>query len=411
MELYTLDVNGVTLVSGLEWQTLLGLASQEREVRAIANEISAATYVAYKNDRETSCGFLERDKKAGVPKKAHSLPVAFAGVPGVAPDSVFVYQDGDLAIIAALSNGIPTPGYDGYGSAAEVISHAQDFIKISPNPVQVYGNCDLLPGEPLSLEDIVAKSTTLKKAVLRPVPNPTVLIGVAVGVLALGAALFLWNHHQQEERKRLARLRASMVDVDTQYLNNVKALVTQATPAKPVFKLLKEALAHTEVLNHGWALADILCQVDGCTYTWKASTGTNATFVAPQNATQLTYSPKGDTIGYRLNYSQPLPAGLADASTAPSEQDVFRNVVGKFQDYKDLSVDTAFDTSAPLGMAGLAGTPKQVFKAGPFAITGPWYAMDTLQNLPDMASFDSLEVSINAEQSVVFKATGKYYAK
>jgi hypothetical protein len=411
MELYTLDVSGVALVSGLDWQKLTGIASQEREVRAIATEISAAAYVAYQNENGTSCGFLERVRKAELPKKAHSLPVAFAGVPGVAPDSLFIYQDGELAIIAALSEGIPAPGYDGYGSAGEIISHAEDFIKISPNTVKVYGNCDAFPGTPLTLEDIVSKSTTLKKAGLRPVPNPVALLGALAGIVAVGAIGFGWVQHQESEKKRLAQMRAAVVDVDAQYASAIKQLVTQAVPAKPAYKLLKEALANTQVLNGGWGLADILCQPDGCVYTWKVATGTNATFVPPQNATELTYSAKGDAIAYKIAYTQPMPNGLPDVANAPSEQDVFKNVVGKFQNYKDLAVDTAFDASAPMGMTGLAGTPKHVFKSGQFVITGPWYAMDTLQNLPDISSFDSLEVSIGADQSIVFKATGKYYAK
>ena len=411
MELYTLEVSGVALVSGLDWQKLLGLASQEREVRAIATEISAALYVAFQKESGTSCGFLERDKKAEVPKKAHSLPVAFAGVPGVAPDSLFIYQDGDLALFAALSEGTPAPGYDGYGSADEIIAHAQDFIRISPNPVEVYGNCDRLPGNPLSLEDIVAKSTTLKKALLRPVPNPTALLGALVGIIAVGAIGGGLVYHKGQEKKRLARLRASMVDVDTQYATNIKSLVAQAFPAKTAYKQLKDALAHTPVLNGGWGLADILCQADGCVYTWKVGTGTNATFVPPQNASQLTYSAKGDTIAYKVVYTQPMQGGLPEAANAPVEQDVYKNVVGKFQDFRDLGVDTAFEAAQPLGMTGLAGTPKHVYKSGQFAVTGPWYAMDALQNLPDMSSFDSLEVSINADQSIVFKATGKYYAK
>lgn len=411
MELNTLEVDGITLVSGLDWQKLAGLASHDREIHAIATEISAAVYVAYKNENGTSCGFLERDKKAGVPKKAYSLPVAFAGVPGVSPDSLFIYQDGDLAIIAALSEGLPAPGYDGYGNTEDILSHAQDFIKISPNPVQVYGNCDIFPGTALSLEDLVAKSTTLKKAALRAVPNPTAVLGALIAILGIGAVAGGWMYHQNQEKKRLASLRANVVDVDAQYASNLRAIITQAIPSKPAFKLLKEALAHTQMLNGGWGLADILCQPDGCTYTWKVGTGTNATFVSPQNASGLTYSARGDTIAYKIAYTQPMSAGLPDIGTAPSDQDVFKNVVGKLQAYRDLGLDTAFDASAPMGMVGLTGTPKQVFKAGQFAVTGPWYAMDTLQNLPDLSSFDSLEVSIDAQQSIVFKAMGKYYAK
>jgi hypothetical protein len=243
------------------------------------------------------------------------------------------------------------------------------------------------------------------------VPNPTALLGALAGILAVGAIAVGWVHHQESEKKRLAQMRASVVDVDAQYANTITQLITQAIPAKPAFKLLKEALANTVVLNGGWGLADILCQTDGCVYTWKVGTGTNATFGPPQNATELTYSAKGDAIAYKVPYSQPMPAGLPNVANAPSELDVFKNVVGKLQNYKDLAVDAAFDPSTPMGMTGLAGTPKHVYKSGQFVITGPWYAMETLQNLPDISSFDSLEVSISADQSIVFKATGKYYAK
>lgn len=406
-----MEVGGLTLVSGLEWQALMGIRSPASEKREIARELNATRHVEMSNGHETIVGFLPGEMAAGLPKKLYSLSALLAGVPNISPYCVLVLEEGDVAILAALQDGLPAPGFDGYGSTEEVIATARDFINMAPEGVTVYGNCRLLDATPLTLEAIVQQTKTTKQGLLKNLPNPYMKAAVLLGLIALfsGTAYYAYNYQKKQEQAA-AQLR-SVVNVDAKYLENVFALLQASNPAKPTLTMLKAAIDQVDISNNGWSLTNILCNKTACTYNWKNDGGTNSSFNPPANVTGLSFSDKGDTLTYQVPYAQSLPMGVVSGQ-ALSLETIRRNVVGKFQEYADLKVSSSFEKADIFGIPpGLPGTPAKTVKEGIFSVEGPWFAFEVLENLPDATAFESLDINISADQQLSFKAMGKYYVK
>lgn len=411
MEFFSMKVDGLTVASGLEWQALMGIGSAEKEKRSLAEELGSTRFVEMSGATDTLVGFLSPEGAALLPKKAYSLAALLAGVPNISRYCVFIMQDGDAAVMAALRDGLPAPGFDGYDTTENVIATARQFISMAPQAVTVYGNCELLTPAPLTVEDIVKTSKARAKAQIKGLPNNVLKYGILAGlILALGfSANFAYDYHKKQEQLEAEKL--AYVNVDAKYLESVSTLLKAAPPAKTTFSMLRDALEHSEVDNNGWALASITCNKSGCTYTWRNDGGTNRSFVAPEGASAPVFTDKGESLSYQLLYSQPLPTGLISA-TAPALETIRRDVLGQFQEVADLGVSSAFEKIDVFGLPpGLPSAPTKTFKEGAFTVTGPWLAVDALQFLPDVTAFETLEVNISTEQQISFKATGKYYVK
>lgn len=412
MDFFSASVSGVSLVGGLEWRTLTGLSAAAKEIAECASDIGARHYVQVQNTLETTCGFLPEERRVELPKKACSLAAILAGLPGVSPDCVFVVQEDNEAVIVALRDGAPAPGFDGYGPTDEIIETARKFIQMSANGVTVYGNCKELDPVSLTLAELVAKSTTIKAARIRRIPRPWVRYSgvLAVVLLICGGAKFYYNYDISQ--KKLAAARLAYVNIEEAYAKNVGVRFNEATPIKASFAKIKEMLASTPVAVGGWGLSEIACQKDGCSYLWKNEFGTNRSFVSPPLALNLTYSNKGDSISYQIAFAQPLPLGV-DIAKVPTLQQILRDVTGDLQEFRDFSVAQTFEApSTDFGVPPeLPRPPKNPYKEGAYELTGPWYAVGAVEKLPDAATFETLLIAIDAEQHLTFKIVGKYYVK
>jgi hypothetical protein len=411
MDFFAATVSGVPLVSGLEWRTLTGLVAPTKEIVETARDIGAKLYVETRNTIDVTCGFLPDERRADLPKKALSLAALLAAMPNIAADCVLVVQENEVAVLAALRDGMPAPGFDGYGPLDEMVEAAQRFIQLSPNGATVYGNCAELNPVSLTLEEIVTKSNGLKLARIRPVPRPWIKHTLMLTMLGLvsGGAYFAYDHYATQ--KRLEAERLAYVDVEGVYANSVKELFKAATPVKQAVLQIEAMLANTPMYSGGWALAEIACQRDGCSYVWRNEFGTNRTFVPPEGALKLTYSNKGDAISYQKAHPKPLVTGV-DISKPLNLDQVLRDVIGDLQEFQQFEVTQNFDAPAiDFGVPPeLPSPPAKPFKEGAFTLGGPIYALEAAQKLPDMATLETLRITI-ADQQLTFNISGKYYVK
>ena len=412
MEFFASMVRGMAVVSGLEWRTLTGLGSAAKEIRENATDIGASYFVRTQSATGTTVGFLPDERRPDLPKKARSLAALLAGVPGVSPDCVLVVQDQDVALMVGLREGMPAPGFDGYGPVDEVLRAAQEFIRVSPTAVKVYGNCETLQPDPLSLEEVVAKSTAAKSARIRAMPRPWVAVAIVAGVLIAAGVVGKYAHEFQAAQKKLDDIRKAYVNIDAVYDASVKERFRAMTPAIPAVAQLTQMLGAAPVSSGGWALSEIVCQKDGCSYVWKSVFGTNNTFTPPAGALNVTYANKGDVIVYQKAHPKPLLAGL-DASRSPTQEQVLRDISGNLQEFKEFSVDQELTTATTTfgEPPGLPRHPTHPYKEGTFSLKGPWYALDAVQQLPETAALETLRITIDEAHNISFHLTGKYYVK
>lgn len=412
MEFFASVVAGMPVVSGLEWRTLTGLSSSSKEIRENAADIGASYFVRAQSATGVTVGFLPDERRADLPKKARSLAALLAGVPGISSDCVLVIQDQDVALMVALREGMPAPGFDGYGAADEVLQAAREFIRVSPNPVAVYGNCEALQTTALSLDDIVSRSTAAKSARIRAMPRPWLAVVVIVGVLAAAGVVGKYAVEFQAAQKKLDEIRNAYVNIDEVYASSVKELFKTMTPAIPAVAQIAQMLEAVPVASGGWALSEVVCQKDGCSYVWKSVFGTNKTFTPPADALNVTFSNKGDVIVYQKAYRTPLLAGL-DASSSPTPAQILRDISGDLQEFREVSVEQELlPPTTVFGVPpGLPHAPAHPYKEGAFTLKGPWYAVDAVQKLPDTAVLDTLRISIDEAHNISFNLTGKYYVK
>lgn len=413
MEFFATTVEGIALVSGLEWRALTGTASADKETRKYAKDIDAKLYVDVKNaDNVVTCGFLPNENKGELPPKPHSLPVILAGMPGVAPDCVLVIQQGEEATIAALLNGVPAPGFDGHGDLEEVVAAARTFIQLAPQGVTVYGNCEELESEPLELAELLKVSTKMKEARLHGLAiSPAVRIGMLAVVFLCVAGAAKYGFDYKENLKKMAAERLANADPDVAYKNAVAPLFQSAIPVTTAVATLREILAPIAVSDGGWDMVGIVCQQNGCTFTWQNVTGTNKTFIVPKQVKNMKYSPKGDIVTYELQYAKPLGTGLNVEKTLTIEE-IWRDVIGDFQQLAAIGVERNFSNPEVFGIpAGMMGKPTQPFKEGSYTLNGPWFALESISHLPVASSFDTLAISIDSSKHINFKLTGKYYVQ
>jgi hypothetical protein len=412
MEFFSVNVGGVTLVGGLEWRTLTGLDSASKEIGENASDIGAARYVGVQNATDTTCGFLPDDRRGEIPNKAVSVAALLAGMPSVAPDCVLFLQREEKALLVALRDGLPAPGYDCFGPVSEMLEAAHRFIQMCNGAVSTYGNGTELECRDLTLDQMVAESSHLKIGRLRAVPKPWVkpMLALVGTIVACVAVLQAYTYYQGQ--KRLAAERLAYVDVDAAYAKSTADAFKTLIGAKQALADIRHLLANVQTANGGWLLAEIICQKDGCTYMWKNDDGTNRSFVPPASALNLTYSAKGDVISYQEAFVQPLRVGV-DASALPTSSQVLRDVLGNLQAFKNFSVEPVFEPAA-VDFAlppGLPRAPSRTYKEGTYSIGGPGYAMDAVSALPNSASFDNLHINIDAELQLTFTIAGKYYVQ
>jgi hypothetical protein len=413
MDFHATTVEGVALVCGLEWRALAGAAAADKELREYAKDIESKLYVEAKNaGSAVMCGFLPNDKKADLPRKPHSLPVVLSGVPDIAPDCVLVIEEGEYAIIAALLNGVPAPGFDGHGERDEIIAEAQAFIRLAPQGATVYGNCTALQARPLDLIEIVKTSTALKKARLHGLSaSPLVRITFLAIVLLAVAGAAKYGFYYKDSLKKIAAARLANADPNVTYKNSVTRLFQAAIPAKPAMAALTEMLGPIVVSEGGWDMVGIVCQKEGCTFTWKNGSGTNKTFVVPKEVKNIKYSQKGDVISYELQFIKPFLTGLNIEKPLSIEQ-IWRDVIGDFQQYAALGVDRSFGNPVIYGVpSGMHGTPTNPYKEGAYSVSGPWHALGALEKLPEASTFDTVVIEISTEKTINFKLSGKYYVQ
>lgn len=413
MEFFATTVDGIALVSGLEWRALTGTVSADKETRRYAKDIDAKLYVDVKTDGGTvTCGFLPNENRTELPPKPHSLPVILAGMPGVAADCVLVIQDGDVATIAALLNGAPAPGFDGHGELAEVVEAAKAFIQLAPQGVTVYGNCAELESEPLELAELLKVSTKMKEARLHGLATPPM---VRVGLLAVvflcvaGAAKYGYDY--KENLKKIAAERLANADPDVAYKNAVAPLFQSAISVRTAVATLREILGPIAISDGGWDMVGIVCQQNGCTFTWQNIAGTNKTFVVPPQVKNMKYSPRGDIVTYELQYAKPIPTGL-DTEKPLTVEAIWRDVIGDFQQFTAMGVERNFTNPEVFGIpSGMLGKPTQPFKEGSYTLSGPWFALDSISHLPVASTFDTIVISIDTSKHINFKISGKYYVQ
>jgi hypothetical protein len=413
MEFHATSSKDIELVSGLEWRALSGVDSVDKELRQLAKYLDAKLHVSRKNGAgATLAGFLTNDLRSELPKKPHSLPMLLAGVPDIAPDCVFVLVEEDSATIAALIDGAPAPGLDGFGEMEEVLTAAQHFIRVAPQNVTVYGNCESLNPQPLSFEEIVEKSTTLKEAKLHGLAmSPVMRVAMLSAVLLVVGGLGKWGYDYNAQLRKMAATRLANVNPDTAYENAVTPLMQAAIPAKRAVPELSRILNDLVISEGGWDLININCIKDGCTFTWQNMAGTNRTFVVPPQVAGLKYSPKGDLVSYQMAYAKPLPIGV-DTKNLLTLEKVWRDVIGDFQQYADLGIGREFSNPTNFAVPStLLGTPQHVYKEGNYSVTAPWAFREVIEKLPDASTFGSLVISIDAEKRISFKLTGKYYVQ
>lgn len=412
MEFFAVNVAGISLISCLEWRTLTGLTTPVKEIVEHASDIGASLYVETRNETDITCGFLPNERRVDLPKRAHSLAAVFAGVPDLSPDCVLVVQDKDVALMAALRNGMPAPGFDGYGPIAEIEELAKKFIQLAPGNVTVYGNCEQLSPVALTLDDVVKKSKTLKTSRLQAVPRPWVKVACLIATLLLlgGGAKYGYDYKQEQKRKAAERL--AYVNVDEEYARSIRELFKAGLPVRQSVLQIRDVLASTPVTIGGWNLAEVVCQKDGCSYVWKNEFGTNRTFVPPAGALNLKYSNKGDQILYQIGFKTPLSTGIPYEKSLTNDQ-ILRDVTGDLQEFRDFNVTQSFEPPAgDYGLPpGLPSTPTKTYKEGAFTLSGPWYALDAAQKLPEAAALETLKINFGAEEGIGFTITGKYYVQ
>lgn len=412
MEFFSAKVRGLPLVGGLEWRTLTGLDAPTKEIGEYAGDIGAARYVSVQNATDNTCGFLPDERKGETAGKVYAIAAVLAGMPGVSPDCVLFLQEGDNALLVALKDGLPAPGFDSFGPVLETLDLARKFIQMCSGNVTAYGTSADLGCTHLTLDQLVSRSTSLKVARLRPVPRPWIKAAIAVTVAAVALLVASQAYSYYQAQKKLVADRLAYVDVDAVYAKSSGDMFKTLIGAKAAYKDVVHMLAETPTSNGGWALAELACQKDGCTYLWKNENGTNRTFVPPKTALSLKYSPKGDVISYQGAFPRPLRLGV-DTSKMPTNDEILRDVLGDLQAYKDFSIEPNFEPAA-VDFAlppGLPRPPAHLFKEGAYSITGPGFAMEALTALPDTASFETLFLSLDSEQKLTFKIVGKYYVK
>lgn len=414
MNFYATKVDGVALVCGLEWRALAGELTGDKEIRAYAKELDSKLYVEAKAEGQpTLCGFLPNEYKPELPRNAHSLPIALAGVPGIAGTCVLVIEEGDQAYIAALLNGMPAPGFDDYGSTADILDSARAFIRLAPSEVTVYGNSQELGAKEMDLATIVKSSTTLKQAKLKALAaSPVVRVAMLSVVLLVVGGLGKYGYDHMEALKQDIAARNQNVDPAVTYMNKVKPLFQAAIPAAPSVYALKEMIGPIVVSDGGWDMVGIVCQKAGCTFTWKNVYGTNKTFVVPPQVKNLRYSQKGDAISYDMEFIKPLRKGI-NIEPVPTLEQIWRDVIGDFQEYTRLGVERNFAAPKVFGIKKGEKAPKKVkiFQEGIYSVSGPWHTLDVIQKLPQATTFESFAIRIEADKRVYFQLTGKYYVQ
>jgi len=405
------DLGKTKLLSGLEWQSHQEPKKHSRRLSEGALECDASRFAEVRQGGWIAYGYLKDDSGVELTGKPLSFAALLAGVPGIAKNALFIHVEDDKAVLACLKNGVPAEGFDSYGEVDSILELARQYLSFASTDVKVLGNSEHFDCEPLSLDDVVARSTARKTAGLKKVPNRRRFYTVSLIILAILAA-GAWKLTDYRKLQQLATARAmAIVDVDRLYAQNLQSQFEGLVPLKAMVKQLTPLVNGVDTTNNGWNLDTISCSRDTCGFTWKVDTGNNSTFVPPLGAQALTYSPKNDVITYSLPLTN-VPHGLENPRALDSVTFV-RDVLGHMSEYGSEFIGVKTDAGEPSNFAipvGLSKLPSDLVKEGVLTMQGPWWAIDSLKDLPDTTGYTELDLTVAADH-VDFKLVGTYYVK
>ncbi|AMR78614.1 type 4b pilus protein PilO2 [Cupriavidus nantongensis] len=421
MSVHIVPAGDALAVFGLSWHPLSDTDRERAEARQLFKEFDASHCVRAASQVEVLYGLLTADDRralvsAGtVPRNAKlvSPAILLATMPDAGANLLWAELRGDSAQMAVVENGVPFPGGDYRGSKAEVLAAAESILAQTDSKFQFFGN--LLPDSiPLPLADLV-KEGDIKAATLVPASrgiDPKLLfLAALVAVVAAGYGYSSWSN----ERERQARLAARAQQQDPQKLYAASLAAALSTAGPPVAEAappLIESAMKQEVYEGGWMMKQVVCEPNGCTYSWENVGGNNLSLKEAMGGMTITASLDGKGASFTVPVKKASPS-LPDPSRFPTMQR-FMEETGSFsQDIRLVGVEFSFTPSEIFGADPTipAGSIKSPVRAGTYSYTGPLaLAAEVASMLPPNMTFGRITMGSDST-GPIFNLEGKYYVK
>lgn len=409
------SVDGQPVVFGLDWVPLAGDTSEKKEVQSLVADLDAAFEVRYANEHAIMFGFLADsdvpDRLSTAAKsKLLSASVLLATFPQITSNAIWIEVDGQTARMAVLKDGLPLPSGDFSGEIADAEDRIRQIEADSGVSFTYYGNFASVYGSsiPITLDELVregsAAAATLKRA-----SKSVNLKQIALLLLLVGIGAYLVLPDMIKPRKPPA---AKQEDPNVTYQRTIGSkLAAEGTPVSAAMPALLGDW-NIEILQGGWVLSKVACQVSACIYTWEALGGNFQSLVAALGRKQYVFPLDGKTASYEVPNPPVKETHIDHRSLPPFDDFKFREGTLK-QDLALVATTLSFDEPSVFGAApGLnLAALREVVRSGAVHGAGPAALLqDTLSRLPDSIVIERVEIATNGVNPT-FSFEGKYYVK
>ncbi|QOU76431.1 hypothetical protein JAB4_059310 (plasmid) [Janthinobacterium sp. HH102] len=430
------------LAFGFKWVTLDPIISRGKQLSDLRTDYGARWLATFKINGSENIGYA---KKLSVPKKIKVL----SGAGQLALHERFIgksvlvlledanHADGgqvenDVAVLGLINGNVVL---DAFVKSSHVQKLRQEFLDQCTRAHVEY----LTVGQAITIDEVdqeflwsnllpVNNITGIGKfykkprvVVVRPLNKdlPSWLLWLLL-VLILVICGIYYSQVRSDERDRLQRLMLNNQKPDPAklYADSVNQLLnSDVLVASMAAKILGKELKAFPTQKVGWRLDKISCNSNsGCVARWNRKFGTFAEFIASAPKDWGEIEPSHD--GQSLSHSLPIvltKEKLLKKEEWPTEKGIIISVVSKWQKYSTLKFD------ASMLPAGLYGVPPsvqpQLAASMPLATwaavweikSAPWWAIDSVEDLPRNMAIESFDLSVGNE--ITFSMKGIAYVK
>jgi hypothetical protein len=440
MDAYVANISKNSIAFGLRWAVLPGVERTRKEIKKLAQEAGAASYVSLPNpgDRPKIGTLSDRayvDKGASRTSASSAAAILSLAYRDELKNAIFgIRLTTSRVSLIAFKNGYPLIGYDLVVTVEQiddkVSSYLQEVGADEVATVKFYGDAELFAGRVVSafskdaLFGAVDKKTLASARLRRAKSRLVMWLLILAGLAGAGVAV---DHYLTQQQQAAVKAIPVAIDPNALYKQSASAyLAAVGYQSGFVAGTVVGQINRLPVFHAGWRIQSGSCkpttEAIACILTWaNTDGGTFQSFgssgLPGLPAYRTEYKEGMTTLDTLFEIPFKAPRGLKIEHLVTKDQ--FSISYGSTaQTMKGAGLTVSFTKptivalpptpvgAQPITEAGL----KEPVREGSWTMAGDWMFYSSLTNMPANMTLEAIDLSVSGEL-ISMNASGRYYVK
>lgn len=440
MDAYIANISKNSIAFGLRWAVLPGVERTRKEIKKLAQEAGAASYVSLPNpgDRPKIGTLSDRayvDKGASRTSASSAAAILSLAYRDELKNAIFgIRLTTSRVSLIAFKNGYPLIGYDLVVTVEQiddkVSSYLQEVGADDVATVKFYGDADLFAGRVVSafskdaLFGAVDKKTLASARLRRAKSRLVMWLLVLAGLAGAAGAV---DHYLTQQQQAAVKAIPVAIDPNALYRQSAGAyLAAVGYQSGFVAGAIVGQINSLPLFHAGWRIQSGSCKATSdavaCVITWaNTDGGTFQSFgssgLPGLRAYRTEYKESMTTLDTLFEIPFKAPRGLKVEHLVSKDQfTLFYGSSAQSMTNVGVVMSFAKSTIVALPPTPAGGQPitesslKEPVREGSWTMAGDWGFYSSLTDMPVNMTLEAVEINVSNDQ-ISMKASGKYYVK